>query len=238
MSKKKIKDRLKTLDGNNLAIKITESEFAEYQSLKKQYKELLAVNDKRKEEIKNLKYVLYEERELTLDLGKANLKIAKLERDISSHKNRFKFEIGELKKELSTLLAEKNALEIGRDEYKQECNLLKQALKNKNIAAIVEENEELKEKLKTFVIDDKWVHPEVLALKNHQFCAGMGKDCIDGTVECQQKECSVRDYPKLKQALVDIEEYCNNIKMSNLVYQVNETNPQRILDIINKAKEL
>lgn len=52
--------------------------------------------------------------------------------------------IAELKKELSSLLAEKNALEIGRDEYKQECQLLKQALKNQNIVAIVEENDQLK----------------------------------------------------------------------------------------------
>ena len=90
--------------------------------------ELHSIIQNRNEEIKNLNYVLYEERELTLDLGKANLKIASLERDISSHKNRFKYEIDKLKKELSSLLAEKNAIEIGRYEYKQECEEFKKTL--------------------------------------------------------------------------------------------------------------
>lgn len=90
--------------------------------------ELHSIIQNRNEEIKNLNYVLYEERELTLDLGKANLKIASLERDISSHKNRFKYEIDKLKKELSSLLAEKNAIEIGRYEYKQECEEFEKTL--------------------------------------------------------------------------------------------------------------
>ena len=45
-----------------------------------------------KEEIKNLNYTLFEDRELTTDLVKANLKISKLEREMSSIRNRFKHE--------------------------------------------------------------------------------------------------------------------------------------------------
>lgn len=45
-----------------------------------------------KEEIKNLNYILYEDYELTTDLVKANLKISRLERDLSSVRNRFKYE--------------------------------------------------------------------------------------------------------------------------------------------------
>ena len=44
------------------------------------------------EEIKNLNYTLYEERSLTPDLAKANLRISTLERDLSSVRNRFKYE--------------------------------------------------------------------------------------------------------------------------------------------------
>ena len=54
--------------------------------------ELQATISKQAEEIKNLNYTLYEERNLTTDLAKANLKISALERDLSSVRNRFKYE--------------------------------------------------------------------------------------------------------------------------------------------------
>jgi peptidoglycan hydrolase CwlO-like protein len=54
--------------------------------------ELQATISNQAEEIKNLNYTLYEERSLTTDLAKANLRISTLERDLSSVKNRFKYE--------------------------------------------------------------------------------------------------------------------------------------------------
>ena len=45
-----------------------------------------------KEELKILNYTLYEERNLTTDLAKANLKISALKRDLNSVKDRFKHE--------------------------------------------------------------------------------------------------------------------------------------------------
>lgn len=75
------------------------------------------------------------------------------------------------------------------------------------------------------------MHPEVLALKEHQFCAGMGKDCINGTVECQQKECRVRDYPKLKQTLEEVEEYVNQLEVLTHI-------KEDILNILKKTEEL
>lgn len=54
--------------------------------------ELQATISNQAEEIKNLNYTLYEERSLTTDLAKANLKISTLERDLSSVRNRFKYE--------------------------------------------------------------------------------------------------------------------------------------------------
>lgn len=100
---KELKNRLRTLDEEITTVEITEAEFAEYQSCKKQYQELIKVNKRRGEEIKTLKYMLYEERELSPDLFKANFKIAKLERDISSHKNRFKNELAHYRKVISNI---------------------------------------------------------------------------------------------------------------------------------------
>ena len=54
--------------------------------------ELQETISKQVEEIKNLNYTLYEERNLTTDLAKANLRISTLERDLSSTRNRFKHE--------------------------------------------------------------------------------------------------------------------------------------------------
>ena len=54
--------------------------------------ELQATISNQAEEIKNLNYTLYEERSLTTDLAKANLRISTLERDLSSVRNRFKYE--------------------------------------------------------------------------------------------------------------------------------------------------
>ena len=54
--------------------------------------DLQKIIHERNEEIKNLNYTLFEERGLTTDLAKANFKISKLEREISSIKNRFKYE--------------------------------------------------------------------------------------------------------------------------------------------------
>lgn len=113
-----------------------------------------------------------------------------------------------------------------------------------------EKVKELKKKLGTFVKDDKWVHPEVLALKKHQFCEGMGRDCLEGTVECQQKECRVRDFPKYKQALAEIEEKIKEIGKKEILtfpdFSLQENAKiimgqcndgyKTILDIISKAK--
>ena len=59
---------------------------------KKECEELHKILNLQKEEIKNLNYTLYEERNLTTDLAKANLKISALKRDLSSVRNRFKYE--------------------------------------------------------------------------------------------------------------------------------------------------
>lgn len=58
----------------------------------KQNDELTKIIQERNEEIKNLNYTLYEDRELTTDLVKANLKISKLERTLSSVTNKFKYD--------------------------------------------------------------------------------------------------------------------------------------------------
>lgn len=63
--------------------------------------------------------MLYEERELSTDLFKANFKIAKLERDISSHKNRFKNELNRYRKALE------NAKKYIRNVCKEECGYTK-----------------------------------------------------------------------------------------------------------------
>ncbi len=111
------------------------------------------------------------------------------------------------------------------------------------------ENEKLKEKLKSFVVADKWVHPEVLALKKHQYCAGMDEDCITGTVACQQKECKIRDYPKFKQALDDIEKFINVCKSTDICTHCQYSEERfdsepldldplnNVQNIINKAKD-
>ena len=59
---------------------------------RKECDELRETVKSQKEEIKNLNYTLYEERNLTTDLAKANLKISTLERSLSSVRNRFKNE--------------------------------------------------------------------------------------------------------------------------------------------------
>ena len=59
---------------------------------RKECDELHEIIKSQKEEIKNLNYTLYEERNLTTDLAKANLKISTLKRDLSSVRNRFKNE--------------------------------------------------------------------------------------------------------------------------------------------------
>lgn len=145
--------------------------------------ELHSIIQNRNEEIKNLNYVLYEERELTLDLGKANLKIASLERNISSHKNRFKYEIDKLKKELSSLLAEKNAIEIGRYKYKQEYEELKRELQAQR---------------------DFTAHEQKLI-----YCVAYNETCKTGN-DCKQEKCIFNDNIKLKQALAEIKEIAEN----------------------------
>ena len=106
-----LKERIKTLDGKDITVQITESEFAEYQSLKKQHDELISINNKRKDEIKTLKYMLYEERELRTETFKANFKIAKLERAIASNKSRFSLEFSRYRKVLEDIEVVINNLE-------------------------------------------------------------------------------------------------------------------------------
>ena len=100
---KELKNKLRTLDEETTTVEITEAEFAEYQSCKKQFEELIEVNNKRKEEIKTLKYMLYEERELCHETFKANFKIAKLERTINSNKSRFTYELDRYRKALEEI---------------------------------------------------------------------------------------------------------------------------------------
>lgn len=69
-----------------------------------------------KEEIKNLNYILYEDYELTTDLVKANLKISRLEREISSIRNRFKHENQIRNEQLDQLKVENEGL---KQEYKE-----------------------------------------------------------------------------------------------------------------------
>ena len=100
---KELKNKLRTLDEETTTVEITEAEFAEYQSYKKQHQELIEVNNKRKEEIKTLKYMLYEERELCHETFKANFKIAKLERTINSNKSRFTYELNRYRNALEKI---------------------------------------------------------------------------------------------------------------------------------------
>lgn len=159
----------------------------EIKKLKQECEKLRGTLNKRKEEIKNLNYVLYEERELSLDLGKANLKIAKLERDISSHKNRFKYEIDKSRKELSSLLAEKNALEIGRYEYrKQSDNILDECIRyQEKINKLEKENDRYKqavEKIEDIAKSHTSVHcldPDCDCNNCHDEITENGKTCIN-----------------------------------------------------------
>ena len=59
---------------------------------RKECDELQNTIKSQKEELKILNYTLYEERNLTTDLAKANLKISALKRDLNSVKDRFKHE--------------------------------------------------------------------------------------------------------------------------------------------------
>ena len=59
---------------------------------RKECDELQKTIKSQKEELKILNYTLYEERNLTTDLAKANLKISALKRDLNSVKDRFKHE--------------------------------------------------------------------------------------------------------------------------------------------------
>ena len=67
------------------------------QRKKEQNNRLSDIIRKRNEKIKNLNYTLFEYRNLTPDLAKANLKISKLERKFSSMKGKFKYDLGKLK---------------------------------------------------------------------------------------------------------------------------------------------
>lgn len=90
---------------------------------KKECDELHEILKLQKEEIKNLNYTLYEERNLTTDLAKANLKISALERDLSSVRNRFKYEN-----------------QVRNEQFKikeQECEKLKLTLQASDIAKAV-----------------------------------------------------------------------------------------------------
>lgn len=110
---------------------LTEVSSAKYQSLKMQYKNLVEINNKRKDEIKTLKYMLYEEKELSPKLFKANFKIAKLERDISSHKNRFKYELDRYRKAFEEIEKELKedvyceSQECGCDDFEECLNCVK-----------------------------------------------------------------------------------------------------------------
>ena len=81
---------------------------------RKECDELHETVKSQKEEIKNLNYTLYEERNLTTDLAKANLKISTLERSLSSIRNRFKNENQQNKEIIKA--------------KEQECNKYKQTL--------------------------------------------------------------------------------------------------------------
>lgn len=110
-----LKEKIKTLDGESITVQLTESEFAEYQSLKKQNKEFLAINNRRKDQIKTLKYMLFEERELTQNSFRANFKIAKLKRDMNSHKARWKNEFKRCEQALEKIE------ELAKDIVEKDC---------------------------------------------------------------------------------------------------------------------
>jgi len=90
----------------------------------KQNDELIEVTQKQKEKIKNLNYALYEDGELTLDIGKANLKIASLEREIFSRKNRFSNELKILREQLQRKTAECEKLQKSIEEKNNFLNTL------------------------------------------------------------------------------------------------------------------
>ena len=73
------------------------------QRKKKQNDELNKIIKKRNEQIKNLNYTLFEDRNLTIDLAKANLKISKLERNFTSMKGRYKYELDKLRQTLTEI---------------------------------------------------------------------------------------------------------------------------------------
>ena len=121
---KELKNKLRTLDEETTTVEITEAEFAEYQSYKKQHQELIEVNNKRKEEIKTLKYMLYEERELCTETFKANFKIAKLERTINSNKSRFTYELTRYRKaleEIEEIIKEYDCVNCS-EQHCEDCN--------------------------------------------------------------------------------------------------------------------
>lgn len=63
-----------------------------------------------------------------------------------------------------------------------------------------------------------------------------GYDEEDCTTTCPNMQVYERENNNYKQVLEKIKTYCDYIKMFNLVNQTNETNPQKILDIINEVR--
>lgn len=94
-----------------------------------------------------------------------------------------------------------------------------------------QENERLKE--------------EINKLHRKLYCYAMDKECKDGTVECKQKNCAIKLYPKYKSALDEIENVLSWIDNSNLWYngqkaymgdELIEFLKSRIINIINSTK--
>ena len=86
---------------------------------RKECDELQKTIKSQKEELKILNYTLYEERNLTTDSAKANLKISALKRDLNSVKDRFKHENQQNKEIIKTKEQECERLTSSLGEIKE-----------------------------------------------------------------------------------------------------------------------
>ena len=162
---------------------------------RKECDELHETVKSQKEEIKNLNYTLYEERNLTTDLAKANLKISALERDLSSIRNRFKNENQQNKE-----IIKAKEQECERLKNERTLDLVKQ------LDQLKAENDELKKWKETVVeLFERTCRCKYLNEENNH-CGFYNRKCIGRLNQCLYKN---------QQTLIEIKKIAEKIDDSS-----------------------
>lgn len=142
----------------------------------------------------------------------------------------------------ATLLADKNAMEIGRDDYMQRCKRLEQECEE-----LKKENKKLLEKClerkcKIIKLTDENATKEVIYKINGKSAKTVANKVNEIAAIVEGKDCK---YNRYRKALEDIEEFIKNRKCKYCStykdafcpeWYGEECDMKEILDIINKAK--